>query len=272
MAARTLRSEEAIALGIAFALHLGLAAVLLTRPEALPKQPEPERIVVSLATEVGLASTAPEPVPESRAPAAPDMSPQPIPAPVTQSMEAPPQPVIERPVPQPKPRTRNAPTKRAEPPKPKPAAKPKPQRRAAAKPAAKPPTASRKFDDAFAGAGQSATSTETRAPAATFGAAEQAQLSSAINRALKPHWRAPQGVDADRLVTVLSWRMNPDGSLAGTPRVVSQSGINDSNRPQAALHAEQAIRAVQLAAPFNLPDEFYDKWKRINDWRFDRRL
>jgi hypothetical protein len=54
--------------------------------------------------------------------------------------------------------------------------------------------------------------------------------------------------------------------------VVRQEGITDSNRPQAARHAEQAIRAVQLAAPFDLPPEFYDKWKRIRAWRFDRKL
>ena len=79
-------------------------------------------------------------------------------------------------------------------------------------------------------------------------------------------------VDAEKLVTVLRWELNPDGSLKGRPEVVSQSGITDSNRPQAALHAERAIRAVQLAAPFDLPEEFYDRWKRIREWRFDRRL
>jgi hypothetical protein len=66
--------------------------------------------------------------------------------------------------------------------------------------------------------------------------------------------------------------MNADGSLAGRPKVVRQSGINDANRAQAGIHAERAIRAVQLAAPFKLPPEFYDKWKYIRDWRFDRRL
>ena len=71
---------------------------------------------------------------------------------------------------------------------------------------------------------------------------------------------------------MLSWELNPDGSLKGRPQVVSQTGITDSNRPQASLHAERAIRAVQLAAPFDLPEEFYDRWKRIRSWRFDRRL
>ena len=71
---------------------------------------------------------------------------------------------------------------------------------------------------------------------------------------------------------MLAWELNADGSLAGRPRVVSQTGITDSNRPQAALHAERAVRAVQLAAPFDLPEEFYDRWRRIREWRFDRRL
>ncbi len=181
---------------------------------------------------------------------------------------------IERPAPRPNPRASAAPKRDT--PKPRQSSAPSPKRSAAAvakrPPAAKQGGGSRIGSDFLPGAGASTTSNETRAPAATFGAAEQAQLSQAINRELKPHWRAPTGVDADQLVTVLSWEMNADGSLKGTPRVVRQSGITDSNRPQAKIHAEQAVRAVQLAAPFDLPDQFYDKWKRIRDWRFDRKL
>ena len=73
-------------------------------------------------------------------------------------------------------------------------------------------------------------------------------------------------------MTILSWSLNPDGTLAGTPRVVRQDGITDANRAQAARHAEQAVRAVQLAAPFNLPAEYYEAWKRVADFRFDRKL
>ena len=47
--------------------------------------------------------------------------------------------------------------------------------------------------------------------------------------------------------------------------------ITDSNRPQAALHCERAIRAVQLAAPFNLPEQFYSRWQDL-EWEFNRRL
>ncbi|KAJ8135338.1 hypothetical protein OY671_011449, partial [Metschnikowia pulcherrima] len=33
-----------------------------------------------------------------------------------------------------------------------------------------------------------------------------------------------------------------------------------------------AIRAVQLAAPFNLPAQYYNGWKRIAQFRFDRKF
>jgi len=72
-------------------------------------------------------------------------------------------------------------------------------------------------------------------------------------------------------VTIVRFRLNPDGSLNGDPQVVSQSGITASNETQKGRHAEQAIRAIRLAAPFDLPPQFYDHWKVITS-RFDRRL
>jgi len=117
----------------------------------------------------------------------------------------------------------------------------------------------------------SANSTGKASASAAITGPVKSALASAISRQLKPHWTAPQGVDADSLVTILSFDLNPDGSLAGEPHVVSQSGINDSNQPQAARHAEQAKRAVRLAAPFQLPSEYYAAWKHVK-WTFDRKL
>ena len=97
-------------------------------------------------------------------------------------------------------------------------------------------------------------------------------MSGAISRQLKPKWAAPQGADADKLVTILSWSLDRNGSIAAGPTVVRQEGITDANRAQAARHAEQAVRAVRLAAPFELPDEYYDAWKRVASFRFDKRL
>jgi hypothetical protein len=241
---------------VAAVAHVALVAALVWQvrdePTALPI---PERIEVSLADEVSLESTAPDPSAQPQAATARQIAPEPQPAveprEVAREEVRQPQPTVA-PRPTPRPTQRATPTPR-----------PSPTRQAGA---------TRIGEDFLEGAGANERSNDRGTPASTFGAAEQASLAQAINRQLKPHWSAPSGVDAERLITVLRWELNPDGTLKGRPQVVSQSGITDSNRPQAALHAERAIRAVQLAAPFDLPEEFYDKWRRIRDWRFDRRL
>jgi protein TonB len=73
------------------------------------------------------------------------------------------------------------------------------------------------------------------------------------------------------LVTIVRFRLNADGSLSGSPTCLRQSGETPSNAAQKGLHCERAIRAVRLAAPFDLPEQFYDKWKLV-DSTFDRRL
>jgi hypothetical protein len=272
MAEIALRNEEKIGLAAAVVLHGALVAVLLMQTVRSEVSVFPDRMTVSLATQVGLEAAAPDPVSESRAAIAPTLSDEPAPAPE-------PVPAQREPV------TRPAPT----PPPPRPAARtastqPAPSRersrpdrtppRAAASPA-KPAAkggGSRIGDDFLDGKGASTTTTETRAPAAKFGTAERAALSSAITRQLRPHWTAPSGLDAEQLVSTVTWELNADGTLRGTPRCRTDSAsITDSNRPQAGLHCERAIRAVQRAAPFNLPDQFYDRWKAL-EWQFDRRL
>jgi hypothetical protein len=68
--------------------------------------------------------------------------------------------------------------------------------------------------------------------------------SSAISRAIKLKWHAPQGVDVDKLVTVLSWELNPDGSLR--PPVASADRMNDPIVLRR-VYGENAIRAVELS-------------------------
>jgi hypothetical protein len=112
--------------------------------------------------------------------------------------------------------------------------------------------------------GATATGPATGQPAAAIGPAVRSALASAILRQIKPKWqgRVPQGVDTEKLVTIVSIELNPDGSLAGAPKVLNQEGITDSNRSQARRHAEEAVRALQLAAPFQLPNELYEAWKK----------
>lgn len=271
-----LSREEIIGLGLAVAAHVLLLIALLVqvRLADAPRAP-PERITVSLATDVSLENTAPDPSANPAAAVAPVVAA--LPEPEAISVPTPDQPAAQPVPPRPQP-TRAQPTRTVQPrpaasPSPRPTARPtaRPAPTAAPRPAATQRATGPRLGDDFL-PGRSDADGNSGSPAARFGPAEQASLASAITRQLKPHWSAPSGVDVEQLVTVLSWELNPDGSLRGAPRVVSQTGITASNRPQASLHAERAIRAVQLAAPFNLPDQYYDRWRRVSEWRFDRRL
>jgi outer membrane biosynthesis protein TonB len=289
MAATALRSEERIGLAVAIVAHAALVAVLLLKPHAAPVVIPPDRIEVTISDDVGLKSTSPEPQAEAAPDVAPEIGEPPPPEPVT----APPAPRVEPPKPAPPkpvarpdpPKPVAKPTLRPNPPKPvaKPAARSTPA--PAARPNARPsqaaparstaqPGATRVGADFLKGVpGARASGAARNPPAQVAGPQVQASLLGAISRAVRPHWqgKVPEGADSEKLITILRWNLNRDGSLAGRPEVVRQEGITDANRPQAARHAEQAIRAVQLAAPFDLPDQYYDTWKRVTI-RFDKRL
>lgn len=282
-----LSPEEKIGVVVAIALHVGLVAWLALAPSRSTFQAPPERMTVSLSDEIAPEATSPEPMAQAAPETAPTLgeaAPEPEPLPEVVPEPAP--RVVASPLPKPAPpvpRPLAKPSSRPAPPVARPS--PKPVAKTPAKPAAALDARARRRPDAPAGAsrvgsdflrgipgGETRGATAQTAPAARAGPQVAASLAQAISRALKPRWNAPQGAEADQLVTVLSFDLNPDGSLAGRPRVVSQSGVTDANRAQQARHAEQAIRAVQLAAPFELPDQYYALWKHVSSFRFDRRL
>ncbi len=273
MGETSFRIEERIGLIAAVVLHAALVAVLAMQFALFPPQDRmPERMTVSLATEVSLEATAPEPVAESRAAIAPTLSDEPAPPAEPELQSAPPIPTTTPPPPPVQ--TRAAPRARPSP-RATPASPPRNRARPdrpAERPRPRNAGGSRIGNDFLGGQGSSTSTDETRAPAATFGRRERAALASAITRQLRPHWNAPTGVDAEKLISTVSWRLNQDGSLRGRPTCrTTDSSITASNRPQAGLHCERAIRAVQLAAPFNLPEQFYSRWDDL-EWQFDRRL
>jgi outer membrane biosynthesis protein TonB len=307
MALGKLRREEQIGLGLAIVLHAALLGLFLLRPAAAPV-PVPQRISVTLSPETGLNATAPthEDAAADLAPTLGAPPPAAVPAPVVSpppaKVTAPP---VVKPVPEPKPvavtrprpetvkppapvvapplpaklTPRHHPAKPVEAPA---AAKAAPKHVPSVKdwslalpatPDHQPAGGSRIGNDFLKGvAGGKASGKAQQQGAAVLGPDARSALSGAIARQLKPHWVAPEGVDADKLVTILAWDLNPDGTLAGPPRVVRQEGITDSNRPQAARHAEQAIRAVELGAPFQLPAQYYAIWKHVRAFEFNRTL
>jgi protein TonB len=264
------RNEEKVGLAAAVVLHAALAALLAMQTMRTEVVMFPERINVSLATEVGLEAASPDPVPESRAAIAPTLSDTPAPAPEAAKPEPAARPVPKTP-PKPKPTTRSTATTPA-PARDRSRPDRTPPNAASAAKASEKGGGSRIGDDFLEGKGSSTTTQETRAPAATFGAKEAADLRSAISRQIKKNWTAPNGVEAELLVSIVRWQLNPDGTLKGRPTCTTNANsITDSNRPQASLHCERAIRAVQLAAPFKLPEPFYSRWDDL-EWQFDRRL
>ncbi|MFZ1741704.1 MAG: energy transducer TonB, partial [Pontixanthobacter sp.] len=81
------RIEEIVGLGVAVVLHLVLLAMLLLKPEPVVIEPV-QTVTVSLAEDVSLEATAPEPIAESRLAMAPALSDIPAP-PVPEPVEAP---------------------------------------------------------------------------------------------------------------------------------------------------------------------------------------
>jgi outer membrane biosynthesis protein TonB len=274
------RAEQA-GLGVAITGHVALFAALslglLSAPE-LPKL-DNQPVEVTLATEIDLKSAAPTPAPP--APAQPQAEPAPPePAPILAA--PPPPPLIEKPQPKPVAKAEPAPK-----PKPKVETKPKPVKVAKADPEARrrpglsnsivaglsdTPSQAKPTKPSKVAPPSAAPAEPAGVSAAAMTGAQKASLNSLIYTQLRPHWRPPSGADAELLITRLSVRLNKDGSLAADPEVITQDGINDSNRSQAKLHADRAIQAVRRAAPFNLPPQFYDGWKWLKPLNFDGRL
>lgn len=280
MAQSTLRTEDYAGIFAAIVLHVALVAAMAVQWSEPEDPPVPQRMTVSFAEDVGMTSTAPDPVPESRASEAPMLSdfPAPPPLPASEPVTAPTQQAA-LPPPPPRPRATSRPR-----PQPRGIARPRPNevgdRRRPDRPTSttRPrPTqtrsgGSRLGDNFLEGSGSSSRSSDTRLPASQIGNSARASLVQAIAREIKPHWQPPNGPEVEQIVSVLRFRLNPDGSLAGRPTLVRQTGVNATNRAQADRHAEQAIRAVQLAAPFDLPDEYYNAWRNISAFSFDWKL
>lgn len=254
--------REGGAIGVAVIGHVALFGLLsvgfLATPNPLKLESTP--IEVSLTDEAGLVSEAP--VIETEAPAE-----------RLAEVPAPPEPNSPPPVPetQPEPVAKPDPT----PPKAAPAPAPKPQPKAEAKksnpaPAKAQPKTERQavkptgrltgITDGLTD--QPSKGKATRPQASQIGANVKSSLAAEVLRQIKPFWKPPSGADSDKLRTRIIVRLNQSGAIVGTPQV-EQTGVTPSNRAQAELHRERAIRAVELAAPFKLPDEYYEAWKVI---------
>jgi len=262
-------------LGFAIVGHLLLFAALTIgiAKRVPPARPPVEAMDVQLVDAVGLRSAAPQPATEApQEMQAPDQG-TPTEAPPPTPSAAPPEPAKEKPAPVA--------------PSPAPAVKPKPPSRplsdilkdvqSKARNEQAGSNAQAKADRAAAARigsllkgviGASAGKGET-ARAAVSGAAMNG-LAAAIKRQVQPCYELGglSGTSAMQIVTTLRLRYNKDGSVAGNPQLVEQTGINDGNRAYAQQIAEVARRAVLRCSPVHLPAELYEGGWDDLDFRF----
>jgi hypothetical protein len=283
MAKARIRNEDMAGLALALLAHAVLIGWLAwSRPPPAP--PVVDKVMVTLSGEIAdqASSTSRE---AAAAAIAPKLAEEPAPAPEPAALAPP----VARVTPLPKAASvsRPAPAPRLAPaPQPQPAPK---QARATPsrvgndflkgvadsrqRPAQRAGGGSRIGDDFLKGVANADNRGKSQTPPGPVITAQvRSSLGSEVSRQLKPHWQSPDGVDVDKLATTLEWDLNPDGTLAGAPRFVGQTGVNNANRAQADRHREQAIRAVRLSAPFHLPPQFYAGWQRLRftfDWKLN---
>lgn len=258
---------EYFGLTMAIAGHVALFGLLsvgfLATPNPMKLEATP--IEVAIVDDVGLTSTSPNPTMEE-----PAARLSPVEAPIEPD-SAPPEPAAQ---PEPAAKPQPAPPK----PAPAPNAKPQPPSRPSAAPPSKPATnrntaPTGRLDGIVNGLTDRASpSRSTTPPAAAAGPEVKASLIAELSRKLRPHWRSPTGADIDKLRTVVRVQLDENGGIVSIGDCQQKGTVTASNRPQVALHCENAKRAIRLAAPFStFPKEYYNVWKVIFP-AFDRNL
>jgi hypothetical protein len=107
---------------------------------------------------------------------------------------------------------------------------------------------------------------------ARLSAIQAATLEQAIRAQIAPCWNPPiGGADVAEMTAVLKIRLNRDGTVAGSPEFVSQTGATAGNQAYARAFVETARRAVLRCAPLQLPAELFSHWREF-ELNFDPRL
>jgi hypothetical protein len=252
--------------GVSVAGHCALvlaAWLIVSRPT--PPQVS-QAFEVSYVDEVGLTAASPNPAPSAQASVAPEVgspeevAPPPVPEPVAEPTPAPPR-AAPRPVPSPE---------RARPAPPAPPRTTRPPGTATAQRN----TGSRLGSEILRGIGNDRNARSSSPPAQMTGQA-MANIGQAITRQIQPcaNRQVYPGPGAERIVTPVILRLNPDGSLAGRPRVGTQRGIDDENRRYAQRVADLAVNAFVSCAPLRgLPAELYDVPRGWSNFTMNYRL
>jgi outer membrane biosynthesis protein TonB len=116
--------------------------------------------------------------------------------------------------------------------------------------------------------------TATTPPAAMTGKAA-ADIGSAIQRQVQPcaDRQVNPGPGADQIRVKVNLRINRDGSLAGPPRIMGHTGVDEANE-RYVTRVDDAVRAIFAGcAPLRgLPAELYDVPRGWKSFTFNYKL
>jgi outer membrane biosynthesis protein TonB len=254
------------------------------KPVAAPKPPPPApKQVASVQPDLPPPPPPPEIAPEP-------LKAEPLPEPVVVPKPKPKVEAAEEVKVPPKPRWKPKPPVRPQAKKPTPKPKPKPVKVATPKVKPKPEKKKRKFDPTRIAAlldkakkddvpevkkEEKKTFDQVKPPepdkpkvvSATaerqdFGQPLTISEVDAVRAKIETCWSMPSGAkDAEKLVVRIKFRLNPDGSIMGSPRIVSSSPGGSGARYYR-IAAEAARRAVQKCEPYDmLPRAKYKRWQ-----------
>ena len=241
-------------------------------PEPAAAEPPPPPPAAKAAPPPPPAPPSPEPepalaIPEPR-PVPPEAVPAPAPVPKPKAKPAPPPPPKAKPAPPPPPKAVK--TVAAKKP-PKPRRKPRPPDRMRtvlknldriAAPAPRPKTKPARGEQRAAAPAKATLQERFRQAQARRG--DETAVIAQLRLQLEPCWSVPAGAkDVAGIKVPIRIRLQPDGSLAGGPRV--ENAVRLESDPVYRAVAESALRALRnpRCVPFKLPYGQYDIWKDV---------
>lgn len=263
--------SDRMGLGVAVGGHAALlAAMALGLFMSTERLQKPEPIAVSLVGEIAEVSTAPDAIQEESAPpAAGEVEPaEPPPAPVMQ---------IEKPVEKSQLRPVEKPVKRDIPPPPSKTAikkpvvkKPLPKIASATTKSgrgttpAKPGGLSKSFEDSINAVGRApGAGKAVGTPAAKTGAEVRRSVTALLGPQIQRRVESctPTGIELNKIITTVTLSLDRSGKLLSVS-YGGQTGVNDSNRPQAEPLKQCILQSVRAASPYqDLDPEYHDVWK-----------
>ena len=250
---------------MALTLHVALVAALSLSLAKPPPMVESAPVFVEFVDEVGLQASAPSPIPQEAARSQTTdpvddvpLPPEPLPEPARIEPTPAPSP---RPTPTPRPREA-APTTARTPERPAPTRPSRPARRN--------PGLEDILDGVPDGNSRRGQASNPTPAAPTYSAAAQANVASVIARQVQPcaNRQIDPGPGANQIKVTLDLRLDRSGRLAGSPRVISTTGVNGDNSRYEQRVKDLAIAAYQGCAPYEgLPADLYDTpsggWKQV---------